>query len=49
MRVLPVPCATDFAKGQRRRMITFWSVGVPDFDLRVREGLCMGWLRLVGP
>jgi len=44
-----MPCATDFAEGQRRTTITLWSVGVADFDLRVCEGLGMGSLRLVGP
>jgi len=39
MGVLPVPCVTNFAKRDRWRTIGLWSVGGPDFNLRVRGGL----------
>ena len=39
MGVVPVPCAVDFAKRSGWRTKGLWSVGGPDFNLRVREGL----------
>ena len=39
MGVLPVPCVAYFANRDRLRNIGLWSVGGPDFDLRVLEGL----------
>ena len=32
-------CAADLAKRERWRTIALWSVGGPDLDLRLREGL----------
>jgi len=39
MGVLPVPCVAYFANSDRLRTIGLWSVGGPDFHLRVPEGL----------
>jgi len=39
MGLSPVPCVVDFARRSRWRTMGLWSVGGPDFDLRVREGL----------
>jgi len=39
MGVLPVPCVVDFARRSRWITMGLWSVGGPDFDLRVRAGL----------
>ena len=38
MGLLAVLCAAE-AKRERWRTIGLWSVGGPDLDLRVREGL----------
>jgi len=39
MGMLAVLCVADFAKRERWRTVGLWSVGGPDLDLRVREGL----------
>ena len=39
MGLLAVFCAADFAKTERWRTIGLWSVGGPDLDLKLLEGL----------
>ena len=39
MGLLAVLCAADLAKRERWRTIGLWSVGGPDLNLRLREGL----------
>jgi len=39
MGMLAVHCAVDLARRERWRTIGLWSVGGPDLDLRLREGL----------
>jgi len=39
MGMLAVLYVADFAKRERWRTMGLWSVGGPDLDLRLREGL----------
>jgi len=39
MGLLAVLCVADLAKRERWKTIGLWSVGGPDLDLRLREGL----------
>jgi len=43
MGLLPVRDVVDFARRSRWRTMGLWSMGGPDFDLRVREGLGVTW------